>query len=257
MTRDIKWSREVRTDVQQAAFEAIDSEIEWIAHAVGGRGVHYPALISRATLERAGYMESFPHLLLSATRLDGETPWCLSPAVCYHTYEQLSGTVLKDPVAITAKGLCFRGEQETSFGVRQVEFEMREVVFLGEQKWVETQSRVAVERLTSLARRIGLQGDWYPAQDPFFLPTGEGKALMQRMLGVKEEYRTGGEEGLALASVNRHGTFFGDRFDIRHATNGQPAHSACVAVGLDRWYASLKAAVNRREGHDIHASAPA
>ena len=251
MTPD-KWSRDVRNDVEQAAFDAIDTEIEWIAHAVGARGVHYPALISRSTLERAGYMESFPHLLLSAMRLDGQTPWCLSPAVCYHTYEQLSGTLVTDPVTLTAKGLCFRGEQETSFGIRQVEFEMREIVFLGERPWVEAQSRIAVQRITSLATRIGIRGSWHAAEDPFFLPSGEGKALMQRLLGVKEEYRAGGADGLALASVNRHGTFFGERFDIRQG-DGEPVHSACVAVGLDRWFATLTA-VNRRTCHDIHAA---
>ena len=249
----VKWSRDVRNDVEQAAFDAIDAEIEWIAHAVGARGVHYPALISRTTLERAGYPESFPHLLLSATRADGETPWCLSPAVCYHTYAQLAGKVLTDPVTLTAKGICFRGEQDTSPGIRQVEFEMREIVFLGERQWVDAQSRIAVQRITSLATRIAIHGSWHPAEDPFFLPSGEGKALMQRLLGVKEEYRAGGADGLALASVNRHGTFFGERFDIRQA-DGQPVNSACVAVGLDRWFAALTQ-VNRRTCHDIHASA--
>jgi hypothetical protein len=257
MTAENRWSRDVRTDVQQTAFDAIDAEIEWIAHAVGARGMHYPALISRATLERAGYMESFPHLLLSATQLDAATPWCLSPAVCYHAYEQFAGTLLTDPITLTARGLCFRGEQETCFGTRQIEFEMREIVFLGAPPWVEMQARIAVDRLTAVAKRIGLTGGWYPAEDPFFLPAGEAKALMQRLLGVKQEYRSGGAEGLALASVNRHGAFFGERFDIRQAPDHSPVHSACVAIGLDRWHAGLTRIVNRRDFDDVHASTPA
>lgn len=257
MTTDNRWSREVRTDVQQTVFDAVDAEIDWIAHAVGARGMHYPALISRATLERAGYMESFPHLLLSPTRMDQRTSWCLSPAVCYHVYAQFTRTRLTDPITLTARGLCFRGEEETAFGIRQIEFEMREIVFLGAPEWVQAQSRIAVERITALAGRIGLQGGWYPAEDPFFLPTAEGKAVMQRILGVKEEYRSGGADGLALASVNRHGTFFGERFDIRHATDNEWVHSACVAVGLDRWHACLADTARRRDSHDIHASTPA
>jgi hypothetical protein len=249
-----RWSREVRTDVQQTAFDAVDAEIEWIAHAVGARSMHYPALISRETLERAGYPESFPHLLLSATRLNEATSWCLSPAVCYHTYAHLSGTLLTDPITLTAKGLCFRGEEETAFGIRQIEFDMREIVFLGGPTWVDMQSRIAVERITALAQRIGLQGGWHPAEDPFFLPAGQGKALMQRLLGVKEEYRAGGADGLALASVNRHGTFFGERFDIRLDADDQPVHSACVAVGLDRWHACLTHLVKGRESDGLHAS---
>ena len=257
MTAANKWSREVRTDVQQTAFDAIDAEIEWIAHAVGARGMHYPALISRTTLERAGYMESFPHLLLSTTRLGEEMPWCLSPAVCYHAYEQFAGRVFTDPVTLTARGLCFRGEQETSFGIRQVEFEMREIVFLGASEWVDMQTRIAVDRVTALAKRIGLEGGWHSAADPFFLPSGEGKALMQRILGVKEEYRSGGADGLALASVNRHGTFFGERFDIRHGADGEVVHTACVAIGLDRWQACLTSSLKRSDSHDVHASTPA
>lgn len=226
-----------RTDAEQARFDGIDAEIDWIARGLGARGVYYPALIGRSSLERAGYPESFPHLLLSASRGDGSsTAWCLSPAVCYHVYEQYGGQTLTEPMALTSRGLCFRGEQGTAPGIRQIEFEMREIVFLGPSDWVLAQSRAAVDRITTLAGRLGVCGEWQPAEDPFFLPAAAGKALMQRLLGVKEEYRSGGPDGLALASVNRHGTFFGDRFGIALA-DGTAVHTACVAVGLDRWHA--------------------
>ena len=64
---------------------------------------------------------------------------------------------------------------------------------------------------------------------------------MQRLLGVKEEYRC--HPSLALASINRHGTFFGERFYIR-AKTAAPIHTACLALGLDRWSAQLSASVN-------------
>jgi hypothetical protein len=257
MKADSTWSRAIRTDVEQTTFDAIDAEVEWIARGLGARGMHYPALIRHGSLERAGYMESFPHLLLSTTRLNESTPWCLSPAVCYHVYEQFAGTTLTEPLTLTARGVCFRCENETAFGIRQVEFEMREIVFLGSAEWVDTQSRVAVKRVTALADRIGLQGQWHPAEDPFFLPAAAGKALMQRLLGVKEEYRAGGPDGLALASVNRHGTFFGERFAIHNLVNGEPVHTACVAIGLDRWSARLAQTVERRSAHGIDTPAPA
>jgi hypothetical protein len=243
----------VRTDVRQAGFDAADGEIEWLAHSVGARGVHYPALIDRGTLERAGYHESFPHLLLSALGNSAPAAWCLSPAVCYHVYAHFEGARLNEPVTLTARGHCFRAEQETLFGVRQIEFEMREIVFLGAADWVDAQARLAVGRLTELARRVGLRGEWFPAEDPFFLPSGAGKAFMQRLLGAKDEYRIGGVNGLALASVNRHGTFFGDRFDIRFLAANEPVHTACVAVGLDRWHAAITNTDARRDCHDVHA----
>ena len=60
---------------------------------------------------------------------------------------------------------------------------------------------------------------------------------MQRLLGTKIEWCL--PDGLAVASINRHGAFFGDRFQIRDA-RGTPAHSACIAFGLDRWAANQK-----------------
>ena len=230
------------------SFEALDAEVEWIARGLGARPMHYPALIGRAALERAGYTESFPHLLMCAAALDRTTAWCLSPAVCYHVYEQLAGVEVSDPLTITARGACFRAEAKTAAGIRQVEFEMREIVFVGPAEWVSARSRLAASRVTALARRLRLDGDWYGAEDPFFLPAAAGRALMQRLLGVKDEYRLESSDGLAIASVNRHGRFFGERFEISLAIDGTPAQTACVAVGLDRWYAA--AAARKEDRHD-------
>ena len=246
MSKGEQTSRPIRTDLEQTQFDALDAEVEWLARGLGARGLHYPALIARASLERAGYMESFPHLLLCATQhVRGSTPWCLSPAVCYHVYDQFAGTTIDEPMVVTARGTCFRDEEDTAAGVRQVEFEMREIVFLGPADWVKTHSALGVTRVTALAQRLGLTGDWYPAEDPFFLPAARGKALMQRLLGVKEEYRSATAEGLALASINRHGTFFGERFDIR-GPDGEPLHSACLALGLDRWFSVFGTGPERR-----------
>jgi hypothetical protein len=57
---------------------------------------------------------------------------------------------------------------------------------------------------------------------------------MQRLLKVKLEYQWPQAGGLALASINRHGAFFGQRFDIA-TPDGEPVHTMCIAVGLDRW----------------------
>jgi uncharacterized protein YxjI len=117
--------------------------------------------------------------------------------------------------------------------VRQIEFEMREIVLLGPSFWVDEWAERAKEQIELLARDLGLSGDWQVAEDLFFLPIAEGKALMQRLMKVKREYQL--DEGhLAVASVNRHGAFFGQRFEITTPT-GDPVHTACIAVGLDRW----------------------
>ncbi|WP_165818518.1 hypothetical protein [Frankia canadensis] len=38
---------------------------------------------------------------------------------------------------------------------------------------------------------------------------------------------------MAIAFTNLHRTFFGERAEI--ALDGEPAHTSCVAFGLERW----------------------
>jgi hypothetical protein len=237
-----------RTAAEAAVLDDVDRRVRAIALALGGRDMQYPSLIARPILERAEYPQAFPHLLMSASRThlpDGaesgtrvnrqrRTAWCLSPAVCYHTYAELAEVCLDRPAIVTARGTCFRAESTTAPGVRQIEFSMREIVFAGAAAWVERSLESARLQVDALARGLGLAGEWRVAEDPFFLPRVNAKAVMQRLLKVKLEYQAIADGGLALASVNRHGAFFGNRFAITTA-DGDPVHTACLAVGLDRW----------------------
>jgi len=224
---------------RQAALDRIDARVRGLAASMGAREMQYPALIAREVLEQAEYTQAFPHLLLSASRThihgpEGPVAWCLSPAVCYHTYAQLAHRILEGPTIVTARGRCFRSEAESAPGVRQIEFEMREIVLLGAPEWIEASAQPARLAIETVARDAGLRGEWEAAEDPFFLPAAAGKALMQRLLKVKLEFQWPKAGGLALASVNRHGPFFGQRFDIV-TPDGHPVHTMCIAVGLDRW----------------------
>jgi hypothetical protein len=229
----------------------LDGLVRDLAVSIGAQERQYPVLISREDLQRAEYPRAFPHLLLAAAPLccperepacllerdNLATPsWFLSPAVCYHVYAELAASTLATPAVITARGRCFRNEVSLRPGLRQVEFEMREIVLAGPREWVEVAVQDARVRLEDLARSLRLDGTWEVAEDPFFLPAASGKALLQRLCETKLEYQTHAREpvGLALASINRHGTFFGERFGITD-TSGRPIDTACVAVGLDRW----------------------
>jgi hypothetical protein len=46
-----------------------------------------------------------------------------------------------------------------------------------------------------------------------------------------------------VASIDRHRSFFGQRFSIR-TSDGAFAHSACIAFGLERWKTALLAGKN-------------
>jgi len=230
MIREYPQAAPVRCLNQQTVLDRIDARVRGLAASMGAREMQYPALIAREVLEQAEYTQAFPHLLMSAC----PTTWCLSPAVCYHTYAHLAHRTLEDPMVVTARGRCFRAETGSAPGERQIEFEMREIVLLGAQAWIDASAETARLAVETIARDAGLSGDWEAAEDPFFLPAAAGKALMQRLLKVKVEYQWPQAGGLALASINRHGPFFGQRFHIV-MPDGTPVHTMCIAVGLDRW----------------------
>ena len=232
-----------------ARVEGIDRQLIAIADVAGGRESQYPTLIDRDVLERAEYSRGFPHLLMLAgavANIDAvvsgteravpyaDSSWCLSPAVCYHVYAELAGRRLEAPLMVTARGQCFRHESACAPYVRQLEFGMREFVLLGSRQWVRRTMQSVACQVESLAITLGLRGTWQPASDPFFLPSAQGKALMQRLRHVKREYCSDAPAGLALASVNDHQMFFGERFSITSGDR-EPVHSACIAIGLDRW----------------------
>ena len=176
--------------------------------------------------------------LLGAANL-APTGWLLSPAVCYHIYPHWEGAVLTSPRIATARGRCFRREAEFTPGRRQLEFEMREIVLGGPPAWIEGRVWEARTRIEAIANRLGLAGGWETATDPFFLPTAQGKAFMQRLQETKKEFVVRNPEPLAVGSINRHGTFFAERFHLSLAAGG-PAHTACIAFGLDRWASSAQ-----------------
>ena len=239
----------VRQCRELTSFDEMDRRVSDMAVSFGACEARYPALIAAEVLQRAEYPQAFPHLLMRARPLALTEPsapltgvfgsqdvdWYLSPAVCYHVYAQFTGCSLRQPLIVTAKGHCFRREVDCSPGIRQLEFEMREIVILGSDEWVRKTARKIAHGVEAAARTFGLSGVWRAANDPFFLPSSEGKAALQRLTGVKREYRSLADGGLALASVNRHGAFFGERFHIIGA-DGHAIHSACIAVGLDRWF---------------------
>ena len=209
--------------------------LHW-ARGLGCQVLDVTSLIPASELQRAGYPEAFPQLVMYA-RPGGDSPeappvYALSPAVCYHAYLRLAGQVLNSLTRLTAQGHCFRNESGCEAGRRQIEFRMRELIFVGQPDQVELALDGAEAAVKRLAADAGIVGSWGVGNDPFFLSTSRGRALMQRLLNTKREFCL--SDGLAIASINRHRSFFGERFSIRTA-DGAFAHSACIAFGLDRW----------------------
>jgi len=234
----------IRSEQGTDKLTRIDQRLVRIASCFAATPINFPTLVSRRLLERAEYDSSFPHLLIKVapefTAVDHQTgviqesEWCLSPAVCYHVYGHFSGQWLPANTVISTKGKCFRNELTRSYGRRQIEFEMREFVLLGLAEWINDTISSLQSEITMLTDELEIQGEWRSANDPFFIPTAKGKAFCQRVKQTKLEFQAEQFNQIAICSLNRHETFFTDRFSIKD-NNGRSMHTACVAFGLDRW----------------------
>ena len=217
-------------------FEAVDDTVARWAESLGAPEHRYPSLIDAAVLERAGAV------IPSEARDDGVT---LSPAVCYHAYPEWSGRTLGDaPTLLTARGHCYRDEDGNHVPLERLwEFTMREIIVIGTRQQVEEVRQLLVRRVGALVDMLDLDASIETATDPFFATGDEARRLMQQAGALKYELQlaidaTG--RTIAAASFNHHHDFFGTRFGIRLADD-TPAHSGCVAFGLERWVLALVA----------------
>ncbi|TDV49787.1 hypothetical protein [Actinophytocola oryzae] len=250
--------------------EALD---ELVVEALAGDfTVHryrYPTLISTRSLARSGYLANFPQHLMLVTRLRndvevyrrfrdehaggdgpgasvlelaGNVDYCLPPTMCYHTFSQLSGTVVDgDPVhVVTARGKAFRFEAGYATTLERLwDFTIREIVLIGGRDEVVAARERFMHTVFALAEDLGLAGTAQVANDPFFGATDTpARILSQRLLSLKYELRlpVAADRDIAVGSFNLHDNAFGTTFDIRAGSHrGAPvAHSACAGFGLER-----------------------
>jgi len=229
------------------ALRAVDhTALEW-ARSLGAVEHRYPSLIDLGVLERAGQVASFPqHLTLAGhpERSEGSRH-ALSPAVCYHAYPELHGRTLgAEPTMLTARGRCYRFEGGNHTPLERLwDFTMREIIVLGNRDQVETVRQALVRQVSDLVTRLELDGRVEIATDPFFTAGDEGRRLMQQAGALKYELLLAVDadgRGVATTSFNHHHDFFGARFGITLSAGG-PAHSGCVAFGLERWVLAVLA----------------
>jgi seryl-tRNA synthetase len=215
----------------------------------------HPASLPAARLQRVDYLRSFPHQASLAARLDpaglaeftsgevvgehGEVALTtlspvreiLTPAACYHLYSSREGEPLDQPLYLTTRNTCFRHESRYEPLRRLWSFTMREIVCLGTKAETVEFTQRARAAVDAFLRLIDLPVEWLTATDPFFQPQSSPQYLLQRVQPTKHEATYGGD--LAIASLNLHHDHFGTAFAITRG--GGPAHSACLAFGIERW----------------------
>ena len=213
-------------------------------------------VIARETIERVGYVKNFPQLLGTVHTFRGDTTaWAclrgeavpggrwhrdqqptdvvLTPAACYHVYPEFENCSLDAPAIRAVESFCFRHEATREMG-RLQSFRMLEFVFLGRPSEALAWRDAWLERVADWLRRGGLDVRVDAANDPFFGPGAKLMGNAQRDRQLKWEIVAEVADGIrqAVASGNYHVEHFGETFGIDAA--GAPAHSACMAFGLER-----------------------
>lgn len=236
-----------------------------LADSFSAKPYRFPTLIPARYLERVGYFRAFPHSLSFATHLRSdldqidafaEGAACddhdnlnvpperfapiqtlLSPAVCYHLYFTLADQLLPQEVVATAVGNCFRYESLNLNSLERLwNFTMREVIFVGAKEFVLENRELARRRMQRVFEEIGFAYRVESANDPFFIGEFRKQAAFQSAFQLKYEIRARlpfKESTLAVGSYNYHQDFFGRHLNI-HLPDGSPAHTGCVAFGLER-----------------------
>jgi seryl-tRNA synthetase len=242
-------------------FNKLDHYITQLDSKLKFADFHFPPFISAAEIAKVDYLGSFPHLATFALSLketpenlqqfsNGErvnekgelllselapTKLLLTPATCYHFYIHHQNQELAEAKYVTATCHCFRREEYFKPLYRQSVFSMRELVCMGGMDEV----MAYLERLRPLSEKLAkdlkLDIHFETASDPFFNPSKNPKALLQKLQPNKTEMIY--KKELAIGSLNFHRNYFGQSFNI--TLKQESCFTACVAFGLHRWLFAL------------------
>jgi seryl-tRNA synthetase len=226
----------------------------------GAEVLRFPPVMSRALLEKSGYLKSFPHLLGVVSSMTGTeakiralvegkaagqewvdalaaTDLVLTPAACYQVYPIIAarGDVPISGVIVDVESYCFRREASAELGRMQA-FRMREYVCIGAPETALAFRESWKAKAEQLANRLGLPFNLLPASDPFFGRAGKLMAVNQVEQALKFELLVpvnSEEAPTACMSFNYHQDHFGTTWGLQ-TDDGCVAHTACAAFGLDR-----------------------
>ncbi|WP_439392883.1 amino acid--[acyl-carrier-protein] ligase [Bradyrhizobium sp. PMVTL-01] len=235
--------------------------------------MRFPPVMNRAQLERSGYLKSFPNLLgcvcglhgleseidAAVSRFDAGGDWTtslspadlvLAPAACYPVYPIAAsrGPVPASGWTFDVAADCFRREPSRHLD-RLQSFRMREFVCIGSADHVSAFRERWIIRAQTIARDLGLTFRIDHANDPFFGRVGQMMAVSQKQQSLKFELLVplrSEEQPTACMSFNYHRDHFGTTWGIVDSAS-IPAHTACVAFGMDR----LAVAMFHTHGIDI------
>jgi seryl-tRNA synthetase len=249
-----------RSSLYVGLIERLEAYITGLRDA-GVEVMRFPPVMSRAQLEKSGYLSSFPNLLGCVCAMHGTeasirravtehdeagVDWTaalsasdlvLSPAACYPLYPIVAarGGLAAGGLQFDIEAEVFRREPSQSLD-RLQSFRMREFVRIGTPPEIVDFRARWMARAPEIAADLGLPHSLDVASDPFFGRVGQIMAMSQRQQSLKFELLIpyySGASPTACMSFNYHREHFGQVWGIHDAENDL-AHTSCVAFGIDR-----------------------
>ena len=226
-----------------------------------------PNVISIDSLAKTNHLSSFPehlhfisHLEQNLDNIDGYSNSIKSdtsqfktesktsnpeivhnPSTCYNCFAALKNKKITENMAITAKSSCHRYEASNHNELgRLLEFDLREVIFLGSPEYVRQTREKTLELVKLLSEEWELGGSLQSENDPFFTSDFEVKAKHQRNMKMKYEFRaylTRSNQSLSIMSSNLHSLTFSKAFNI--TCDSWPVHTGCLGFGIERFAIAL------------------
>jgi seryl-tRNA synthetase len=247
-----------RGPVFEDVLQRFDNYVTRATQNDGATRMHFPPVMNRKNMERADYLDSFPHLagiIFSFFGTDTEhkelvecvhkgedwsrferiTDVVLTPAACHPLYPTCTGNLPSEGKLIDLTSYCFRHEPSGD-PTRMQMFRMREHVRMGKPDEVLAWRDTWTERGLQLLKNLGLAAYIAPANDPFFGRGGRMLAANQREQQLKFEIVLPiivEERPTAIMSFNYHQDHFSALYDIK-ANDGGIAHTACLGFGMER-----------------------
>jgi seryl-tRNA synthetase len=247
-----------RTALFEAVIDALSALITQCREA-DTEVLRFPPVMSRRHVEKAGYLHGFPHLLGCVCGLQGDeaeihaavgrfnagqdwtdalraTDLVLTPAACYPLYPLAAsrGAVPAGALKFDVASYCFRREAHEIDRLQA--FRMREFVCMGSPRQALDFRSRWLARAQAMADDLVLPHRVAPASDPFFGRAAPLIAQSQIEQSLKFELLIpvrSAEQPTACMSFNCHRDHFSATWGLR-TEDGEVAHSACVAFGMDR-----------------------
>jgi seryl-tRNA synthetase len=247
-----------RSESFEQVVRAVERYVSIAGHDESATQFFFSPVVPITTLQRSGYVDSFPNLLGTIDSFSGDdanladlrhrviegdqwlelfspTHLGLCSAACHPLYPLLVSSPIPDSgLKFEVQASCFRHEPSLD-PPRMQSFRMHEFVFVGTADAALSHRDRWLERALRLLGDLGLPIEGVEANDPFF--GRSGRLLAAGQIEKKLKYETvtplSGTAPNAIGSANYHEDHFGSTYNLILG-DGSVAHSACFGFGLER-----------------------